>query len=99
MSERRFLGRSGNTVEILHHDHDRLDTLIVQEIENVEPALAEARRRREERPGNELRHVAVIPEHVLNRAFREGWFNDPAAWRAWANDPDNRAFRTWQGRV
>jgi hypothetical protein len=43
--------------------------------------------------------VAVIPEAVLNRSFTEGWFNDPKAWKRWANDPDNRDFRTGGGNL
>jgi hypothetical protein len=47
----------------------------------------------------ELKPVALIPEAVLNRAFIEGWFHDQAAWRRWANDPDNRDFRITTGRL
>jgi hypothetical protein len=30
---------------------------------------------------------------------RRGIIDDPAAFRAWMNDPDNRVFRTRPGRV
>ncbi|HSE58227.1 MAG TPA: hypothetical protein VLA99_05955 [Nitrospiraceae bacterium] len=43
--------------------------------------------------------AAVIPETVLNQAFLEGWFHDKAKWREWANDPQNREFRVWPGRL
>ena len=43
--------------------------------------------------------VALIPDEILNRAYLEGWFHDKAKWRAWANDPDNKAFRITQGRL
>jgi hypothetical protein len=46
-----------------------------------------------------LKPVALIPEEVLNQSMLEGWFHDKAKWRAWANDPDNRAFRITQGRL
>jgi hypothetical protein len=30
----------------------------------------------------------------VERAFREGWFNDKAAWKQWANSPEGRTFAT-----
>lgn len=50
-------------------------------------------------PGKEMRHAAYIPKVVLDQAFNEGWFNDPKAWKRWANDPANAIFRTWPGRL
>ena len=50
-------------------------------------------------PGKDLRHVAEIPMVVVQRAMREGWFNDGAKIKAWLNDPDNDVFRTWKGKV
>ena len=50
-------------------------------------------------PGKDLRHVAEIPMVVVQRAMREGWFNDGAKIKAWLNDPDNDVFRTWKGEV
>ena len=47
----------------------------------------------------DFKPVALIPEEVLNRAYLEGWFHDKQAWKRWANDPDNRAFRITEGRV
>ena len=50
-------------------------------------------------PGKDFRHAAVIPQSVMDRAAREGWLHDKAAWKAWANDPDNKDLRTWNGRL
>ena len=38
-----------------------------------------------------------VPIHVAERAMLEGW--DEQDWAKWLNDPDNVAFRVWQGRV
>ena len=43
--------------------------------------------------------VAVIPKSELDRAFNEGWAMDQDAWRKWANDPNNRAYRTTEGTI
>lgn len=53
----------------------------------------------DEVPDKDFRHTAFVPEAVLNRAFTEGWFHDKAKWKQWLNDPENKRFRTWGGRV
>jgi len=67
--------------------------------QDVAPIVEAARRLAEEAPGRDFRHAAFIPENELNRAFTEGWFHDPAAWKRWANDPANACYRTWPGRL
>ena len=67
--------------------------------QDVEPIEAAARILADQPPGRDFRHAAFIPDVVLEQAFREGWFHDPKAWRRWANDPANAAFRTWKGRL
>lgn len=96
---RKFLGYSGRSMEFIHFDPDRPDTLIIEEVEDVDPLLAMAHHLADQKPGHEFRHAAIIPDFVLARAMREGWFNDPKAWRKWANDPDNARFRTWAGHL
>jgi hypothetical protein len=50
-------------------------------------------------PDREFRHVGFVPDYVWNDATRQGWLHDKKAWKKWLNDPDNRAFRTWKGRL
>lgn len=38
-----------------------------------------------------------VPLTVAEQAHREQW--DDNDWKRWLNDPDNAAFRVWQGRV
>jgi hypothetical protein len=38
-----------------------------------------------------------VPLTVAEQAMREQW--DQAKWAKWLDDPDNAAFRVWQGRV
>lgn len=38
-------------------------------------------------------HVAEIPNHVLQIAFRDGWYNDPEAWKKWAADTGNKRYQ------
>ena len=38
-----------------------------------------------------------VPVSVYEKSILEGW--DSKDWAKWLDDPDNRAFRVWQGRV
>jgi hypothetical protein len=49
--------------------------------------------------GNHFRLVARVPMAVVKLAQREGWADDMQKWKAFLNDPDNRAFRIWPGRL
>ena len=48
-----------------------------------------------ERSTNKL--VARVPMTVYEKAIIEDW--DESDWKKWLNDPDNRAFRVWDGRI
>jgi hypothetical protein len=50
-------------------------------------------------PGNDLRHVAEVPIVIYEKAVLEGWANDMSAWKKWLNSPENKPFRTWQGKI
>ena len=52
-----------------------------------------------ESTGSDMKHVAEIPMAVVERMMQDGSWNDQAAVKRWLNDPDNRAFRIWQGKV
>jgi hypothetical protein len=81
---------------ILHEEDGRR---WIESRQDVTPVLAAARRLADAPPGRDFRHAAFIPETELNRAFVEGWFHDPKAWKRWANDPANAGYRTWRGRL
>jgi len=81
---------------ILHEEDGRR---WIETRQDVDPVIRAASILGDQAPGKDFRHAAFIPETVLNQAFNEGWFHDPAAWKRWANDPANDAFRTWKGRL
>jgi len=55
-------------------------------------ALAELQPRR-----STTKLLARVPLTVYEKSVLEEW--DERDWSKWLNDPDNRAFRVWQGRV
>jgi hypothetical protein len=79
--------------------HEEDGSWRIESRQDVAPILAAARLIAEQPPGGDFRHAAFVPETELNRAFTEGWFHDPAAWKRWANDPANACYRTWPGRL
>jgi hypothetical protein len=71
-----------------------------QETEIVYPDDFADRNRQlgEEQNGRHMKLVARgVPLFVWEQSEREGW--DEKRWAQWLNDPDNRAFRVWQGTV
>lgn len=51
----------------------------------------------EDQEGKTMKLVARVPMTVYEQSLHEEW--DDARWAQWLNDPDNRAFRVWPGRV
>ncbi len=95
-SRKRLLDARNGFVEYAHADGE---DLTIEFVEDCEPLVYGAKMLSELKPGSELRHVAVIPEFAMQKAMQEGWSNDKEAWKRWANDVDNRCFRTWPGRL
>ena len=97
-SLKKLLDWSQRETETFHWDQHE-NQFTVQHQEDVEPLIEAAKDMSYLEPGKDLRHAAFIPKFVLNQAFREGWFNDRKAWKKWANQPENKAFRTWPGQL
>lgn len=85
--------------EYYHTNSEKPGDLIIETAQDCEPIVEMAKRLSEQTPGKEWRHVACVPMFFLDKAAKEGWINDKAKWRAFLNDPDNKAFRTWPGRL
>ena len=96
MARQRILANNGNRVTILHDEDGKH---LIESRQDVEHIVKAAKIIADETPGKDFRHAAYIPETEMNRAFLEGWFHDPKAWKKWANDPANSCYRTWAGRL
>lgn len=99
MSDRTILSRQGTVTQFVHHDASRPDDLIIETVENVEPILERAKllSAQSRNKGETFTHVAIAPDFICAQALREKW--DNADWDKWINDPDNKAFKTYPGRV
>lgn len=98
-AKKALLEHYGYKAEIIHMDDDNSGNFSIETVQDVSPIIKAAAILADEPPGKDFRHAAYIPDYVMDQAFREGWFNDAKKWKQWANDPENRAFRTWQGRL
>ena len=96
MSKKALLDAVPGRQTIIHEEDGRQFIESRQDVEHIIKAAAIVA---DEPPGKDFRHAAYIPESVMNGAMTDGWFHDPLAWKRWANDPDNRQYRTWKGRL
>lgn len=48
-------------------------------------------------PNSVNKHLATVPMTIYEKSILEQW--DEGDWKKWLNDPDNAAFRVWQGAV
>ncbi len=100
MSNRlELMTATGDFREWLEVDSDDPRKAIIHTAQGTAASLHRAKVFSEEPPHPDMRHAAVIPMMVLDRAFREGWVNDAKAWKKWANDSANVHLRTWKGRL
>jgi hypothetical protein len=98
-TKKLLLSAFGNFREVAYFDDTRPNDLLIKTFEDCEPIIERAKMLSEMEPGKEFRHAAIIPKQVLDQSIREGWFGDKKKWKAWANDPNNKAFRTWPGNL
>lgn len=65
----------------------------------MDGVLESIKRARDEghHPKSANRLVARVPMTVVEQSIHEQW--DDGDWKKWLNDPDNAAFRIWQGQV
>lgn len=89
----------GNAIRVAHTDTSG-ERYVFETIEDHEPTIESAKVLREHVTSKDtFRHVARVPLTVYEKALREGWADDQDKWRRWLNDPDNAAFRVWEGQV
>ena len=79
------------------------NTVVIQTEQDVTQIVEDNKRKRNEidrhQKHGEWSKVASIPLSVLYQLDQQGITKDKKRFKAWLNDPDNRAFRTRGGRV
>lgn len=100
MTTQRFIyDQFGTAIRSMHVD-TATGSFTTQLSVDCEPVIEQNKAERDQITGKEIfRKAATVPVHVAEQAFREGWFHDDKAWAKWLNDPENRDFRVWEGRI
>ncbi len=99
MPDKILIASYNGLQEYQHIDPMKPDDLIIETVQDCSPILDMTKEMREQTPGKDLRHVACIPMYFIDKAYKEGWLHDKKKWRAFLNNPDNKMFRTWPGRL
>jgi len=88
------------TSTFYHFDH-ATGEITFETRQDAEPIIEANKARFNEAPTRwgEGKLVASIPLTIYYDLKRKGITKDPAAFRRWLNDPDNRAFRTRPGHL
>lgn len=76
--------------------------IIIATAEDVEPLVeANNTQRNDVKPKGHMWEVARLPTTLYHRLREQfgPYKHNPTDWKRWLNDPDNRFFRTWHGRV
>ena len=88
--------------QYFHYDHDK-DEFTIETRQDVNPLVelnkAKFNQIDEKARWGELSQVASIPLNIYYDLKKRGIIDDKKKFRAWLNDPDNRAFRTRPGQV
>lgn len=89
----------GQKLKTIHTDVDGKTTFWTEQ--NVDAIIAQAARDAENEKSfaADVRTLAHVPDGIVDQAMREGWYHDSNAWKRWLNDPQNKPFRVWKGRV
>lgn len=89
----------GDIVRTVKIDNNTGDFQTIMEIE-ADNIIAQNKALRDNQTGKEaFRHVGTIPAPIVEKSMIEGWFHDDKKWEQWLNDSENRAWRSWEGRV
>lgn len=100
MSEVRTVYRDSDGVRrTMISDSYRPDEITVHTEVDVTNVIETNKIMRELHPSRSTNKLVArgIPMTVYEKSILEDW--DDAAWNRWLNDPDNAAFRVWEGRV
>ena len=88
-------------VETAVHTEDGDGTFHVTKKQDVQPTLDYTKYLREQPVDrkNEVRHVAEIPPVLAAKLIRDGIMGDSQAILKWLDKPENKVFKTVEGRL
>lgn len=100
MTERKFVYRNDGAIKrTMIWEDDKPDIVHVRTEQDLTQAIENNKLLTEAHPRRSTNKLLArgVPVSVYEKSILEGW--DDKDWARWLDDPDNRAFRVWQGRV
>ena len=100
MTERKIVYRNDGAVKrTMIWEDDAPETVHVYTEQDLTQAIENNKILRELHPRRSTNKLLArgVPISVAEKAMLEHW--DEQDWARWLDDPDNAAFRVWQGRV
>jgi hypothetical protein len=100
MTERKVVYQNDGAVKrTMVWEDDKPEIVHVHTEQDLTQAIENNKKLAELHPRRSMNKLVArgVPISVYEKSVLEGW--DRKDWDRWLNDPDNRAFRVWQGRV
>lgn len=100
MAESKFVYRnSDGVIRTSIYDDDYPDRVVIHTQVDLEQTIENNKIFRELHPRRSTNKLIArgVPLTIAEQAMREQW--DERDWARWLDNPDNAAFRIWQGRV
>ena len=100
MAERKLVYKHDETVKrTMYWEDDEPDVIHVYTEQDMTQCIENNKIMRELHPRRSTNKLVArgVPISVYERSVLEDW--DEQDWAKWLDDPDNAAFRIWQGRV
>ena len=88
-------------VQTAIHTEDGDGTFHITKQQDVQPTLDYTKYLREQSVNrhDESRHVAEIPPVIAAQLLRDGILQDSARLLKWLDNPENKAFKAWEGHL
>jgi hypothetical protein len=100
MAEKKVVYRDDGALKrTMIWEDDQPETVHVYTEQDLEQTIKNNKELQELHPRRSTNKLVArgVPVSVYEKSILEGW--DSSDWNRWLNDPSNRAFRVWQGRV
>jgi hypothetical protein len=98
-TEKILFDRYNGINEYVHIDPMQPGKLAFSTEQDCASIIEQVKVERDAPVGKEWRKVATVPMIFVDKAMKEGWYNDRDKWHQFLNDPDYAAFRVWNGRM
>jgi len=99
MADKTLLDKTDLIERTVQTENSSPEQVRVVTEQDVDPVITYAREMSDQTFSDDMKPVAEIPMVIVEKMMQDGSWGDAAAMKKWLNDPANRVFRIWQGKV